>query len=285
MHYLIYTAYRRRILRGRAWKSRRGSRRRSVVRTLRRRTRRGSVVDTVADVFETGDSSKRPGWQKIMRELKSGKAQWDVLVMHHLDRFARSMADAVATLEVLHQQGKEVIATAQGLDTRTPHGRSAPPRSALPRPNGAPLHLRTRPPQDDPNRPPSGLWPVGTPPFGYKRGQTARQQALRGRSQRRNRPPDFHSLSLWRRQPRTRSHLQNPQKTKCCASSKNRVYLGPHLLRRPRIPGPARSAHHPRPLRRSSASFYPATATPNVPRRRPTPTCSPASSTANAANT
>ena len=184
----------------------------------------GAVVDTVADVFETGDSSKRPGWQKILRELKSGKAQWDVLVMHHLDRFARSMADAVATLELLHQQGKEVIATAQGLDTRTPHGRSA-------------LHVLLSLAQMEHHFTSErarlkmtqiatqGLWPVGTPPFGYKRGkqhdnklyvdeanaETVRQIFIRYRS-------GAGSLELART-------FKIP-KNKVLRILKNRVYLG-----------------------------------------------------------
>ena len=49
------------------------------------------VVGVVTDEFESGASSKRPGWQRILREVKTGTAQWDVLVVRHLDHFSRSI--------------------------------------------------------------------------------------------------------------------------------------------------------------------------------------------------
>lgn len=128
------------------------------------------IIDTITDEFESGGSSKRPGWQRILSELKSGSAPWDVLVVRHLDRFSRSISDAVNVLELMHNSGKHLIATAQGLNSSNPSGRGvinillsiaqmerefASERTRLK------MHSIAA----------KGLWPVGRPPYGYRRGE------------------------------------------------------------------------------------------------------------------
>jgi site-specific DNA recombinase len=129
----------------------------------------GEVVDVIQDEFESGGSSNRPGWKRIISEVKNDCAQWDVLVVRHLDRFSRSMADAVNALELFHDKGKHLIAFAQGLNSSTPSGRGvmnillsiaqmerefAKERTLLKM-----ISIAQK-----------GLWPVGSPPYGYKRG-------------------------------------------------------------------------------------------------------------------
>lgn len=130
----------------------------------------GIVVDTITDEFESGGSSKRPGWMRILNEAKSGVAEWDVLVVRHLDRFSRSISDAVNALEILHKNGKCLIATAQGLNSSTPSGRgvinillSIAQMEREFTSERTILKMRSIASK--------GLWPVGRAPYGYKRGK------------------------------------------------------------------------------------------------------------------
>jgi len=67
----------------------------------------GEVLDTVTDEFESGCSSKRPGWQTILSDLEHDRSEWDVLVVRHLDRFSRSLTDALQALEIIHEKASE----------------------------------------------------------------------------------------------------------------------------------------------------------------------------------
>jgi len=128
------------------------------------------VVGVITDEFESGGSSKRPGWQRILREVKSGTAQWDVLVVRHLDRFSRSIRDAVNALELLHENGKYLIATAQGLNSSNPSGRGVINiLLSIAQMEREFASERTKLKMQSIAR--QGLWPVGRPPYGYRRGK------------------------------------------------------------------------------------------------------------------
>lgn len=126
------------------------------------------ITETITDEFESGVDATRPGWMRILAQLKSGAAPWDVLVVRHLDRFSRSIADAVAALELLHKAGKHLIATAQGLNSSTPSGRGVinillsiaqmEREFASERTRLKMVSIAAK-----------GGWPSGTAPYGYKR--------------------------------------------------------------------------------------------------------------------
>lgn len=130
----------------------------------------GEVVEVITDEFESGGSSKRPGWLRILAEAKSKACRWDVLVVRHLDRFSRSIADAVNALELLHANGRFLIATAQGLNSSTPSGRgvinillSIAQMEREFCSERTTLKMRSIAER--------GGWPSGIPPFGYMRAE------------------------------------------------------------------------------------------------------------------
>ena len=130
----------------------------------------GEVVGVITDEFESGKSAQRPGWKRILREVQTGTARWDVLVVRHLDRFSRSIRDAVNALELLHESGKCLIATAQGLNSSNPSGRGVINiLLSIAQMEREFASERTKLKMESIAQ--RGLWPVGRPPYGYKRGK------------------------------------------------------------------------------------------------------------------
>jgi site-specific DNA recombinase len=128
----------------------------------------GEVLGVVTDEFESGGSSKRPGWMQIIADVKSGSATWDALVVRHLDRFSRSISDAVNALELFHANGKHLLATAQGLNSSTPSGRGVINiLLSIAQMEREFCAERTRMKMNSIAA--KGLWPVGVLPYGYKR--------------------------------------------------------------------------------------------------------------------
>ena len=132
------------------------------------RDEEAEIVQIVKDEFFSAGSPKRPGYQGILSDLEHGRAEWDVLVVRHIDRVSRSLVDSLDLLTLLQQNGKGLISTTQALDLSTPTGRAM-------------LHIilvfaqwereinseRTKMKMVNIAR--QGLWPSGNPPLGYKR--------------------------------------------------------------------------------------------------------------------
>jgi putative DNA-invertase from lambdoid prophage Rac len=79
----------------------------------------GEYVDTIS-----GTKSSRPGRNKLMKDVRARRV--DVVVVWKLDRWGRSLADTVITLQELAAAGVRFICTTQGLDTdnSNPMGRA-----------------------------------------------------------------------------------------------------------------------------------------------------------------
>lgn len=67
----------------------------------------------------SGGSSKRPGLEKVLRNLKPG----DTLVVWSLDRLGRSLADLIALLSQVQDKGCEFRSLTEAIDTTTAGGK------------------------------------------------------------------------------------------------------------------------------------------------------------------
>jgi DNA invertase Pin-like site-specific DNA recombinase len=79
----------------------------------------GEYVDTIS-----GTKSSRPGRDKLMKDVRARRV--DVVLVWKLDRWGRSLADSVITMQKLASAGVRFICTTQGLDTddSNPMGRA-----------------------------------------------------------------------------------------------------------------------------------------------------------------
>jgi site-specific DNA recombinase len=73
------------------------------------------VVGRETDHGMSGESSTRPGYQRVLRAIESGKA--DVAVAHELTRLWRSQAELATQIEQFEFAGRHVV-TCDGVDTR-----------------------------------------------------------------------------------------------------------------------------------------------------------------------
>ena len=130
---------------------------------------RGEVVEIQSDEFFSGKDMNRPGFQKLMADMKSGKAEWDCLCVYKLSRMSRSIKDGSLIFEEMKQYNKGFVsATEPAFDFSTPMGRAM-------------LGIfqvfnqfeREQTSENTRNKMLSiaaaGEWPVGGAPFGYKR--------------------------------------------------------------------------------------------------------------------
>ena len=81
------------------------------------------IVESILDPGESGKSLKRPGLQRALGLLKSGKA--DGLLIVKLDRLTRSIADWQALIDAYFGErgGKQILSVNDSIDTRTAAGR------------------------------------------------------------------------------------------------------------------------------------------------------------------
>jgi putative DNA-invertase from lambdoid prophage Rac len=79
----------------------------------------GEYVDTISGV-----KSSRPGRDKLMTHVRARRV--DAVLVWKLDRWGRSLADSVITMQELASAGARFICTTQGLDTddSNPMGRA-----------------------------------------------------------------------------------------------------------------------------------------------------------------
>lgn len=83
----------------------------------------GAEFITREDEFFSGKDTNRPAMQTIIEEIESREANWDCLVVYHLDRLTRSLRDGVSLFDAMQKHGKLFIAIRQNFDTTTPMGR------------------------------------------------------------------------------------------------------------------------------------------------------------------
>ena len=82
--------------------------------------RRGTIV---AGVEEIGSGvNERLQRERLMRAAR--RREIDVIVVWRLDRWGRSLADLVSTLQELHELGSGFISLSEALDFTTPTGRA-----------------------------------------------------------------------------------------------------------------------------------------------------------------
>lgn len=77
------------------------------------------AVYTDADV--SGNTTKRPGLQKMVRDAQDGG--FDVVIVSEFDRLSRSMTDLPTILHDLEAQGIVLISIADQFDSRSPSSR------------------------------------------------------------------------------------------------------------------------------------------------------------------
>ena len=129
----------------------------------------GEVVGEVSDEFFSGKNTLRPGFSRIIEELRAGTAQWDTLIVYKLSRMSRNLRDGAEIFATLFEQGKGFVSATEHLDFSTPSGRAMlgvmQVFNQFEREQTA-ENIRNK----MINIAANGMWPTGNPPFGYKRG-------------------------------------------------------------------------------------------------------------------
>ena len=82
--------------------------------------RRGAIVAVVEDVGSGGN--ERLQREELMRAAR--RREIDAIVVWRLDRWGRSLADLVSTLQELYELGVGFISLSEALDFATPTGRA-----------------------------------------------------------------------------------------------------------------------------------------------------------------
>jgi DNA invertase Pin-like site-specific DNA recombinase len=80
-------------------------------------------VEWHTDLDESGGKWERPGFQAALARVEAGAT--DGIVVAKLDRFARSVPDALEALNRIEAAGGSFVSAEDGFDTRTPMGRFA----------------------------------------------------------------------------------------------------------------------------------------------------------------
>jgi site-specific DNA recombinase len=80
------------------------------------------LVEVVHELDRSGGDDTRPGFQRIVAAVEDGEA--DGIVVAKLDRFARSLLDALLAVRRLMQGGGHLASVAEGFDTSTTMGRA-----------------------------------------------------------------------------------------------------------------------------------------------------------------
>jgi site-specific DNA recombinase len=79
------------------------------------------LIDVVVDGGESAKSMNRPGLQRVLALVNSGKVQ--AVIVAKLDRLTRSVKDLCALLELLEKRGVALVSVAESLDTGSAAGR------------------------------------------------------------------------------------------------------------------------------------------------------------------
>lgn len=76
---------------------------------------------TYMDNGRSGGDADRPAYQALLADIAAGKVQ--VVVVHRIDRFTRSLLDFAAAVQVMEAQGVSFVSVCESVDTGTAHGR------------------------------------------------------------------------------------------------------------------------------------------------------------------
>lgn len=79
------------------------------------------VEERYEDGGYTGANTDRPGFQKLLADIKAGKVER--VVVYKVDRLSRSLLDFSRIIETFDQAGVGLVAVTQQFDTSTPMGR------------------------------------------------------------------------------------------------------------------------------------------------------------------
>src|SRR5438128_1316363 len=80
----------------------------------------GKQVEWLSDIF-TGKSMERPGMEKLLKGIRSGKVK--TVVVWRLDRLGRTASGLTAFFEELQTRKVNLISLRDGVDLSTPAGR------------------------------------------------------------------------------------------------------------------------------------------------------------------
>jgi len=79
------------------------------------------VVTVYTEEGASAKTTQRPRFRAMMRDARAGR--FDVVVVHKLDRFSRSVVDVLTTLRDLEAQGVTLVSATEQFDFTTPMGR------------------------------------------------------------------------------------------------------------------------------------------------------------------
>jgi DNA invertase Pin-like site-specific DNA recombinase len=80
------------------------------------------VAEWVEDFDESGGRWERPGFQRALAMVSAGEA--DGLIVAKLDRFSRSLLDALNGIKMIDEAGGQFVSVADDFDTTAPMGRA-----------------------------------------------------------------------------------------------------------------------------------------------------------------
>ena len=78
------------------------------------------IVAEYVDEAQSGTSDKRTNFQKLMSDAEAG--EWDFVVVYKMDRFSRSVSDALHYQKHLQKFGVEILSVIEDFDNDTPEG-------------------------------------------------------------------------------------------------------------------------------------------------------------------
>lgn len=81
-----------------------------------------TVVSWEEDLDQPGSKASRPGFQNALGAVEAGEA--DGIIVAKLDRFARSLRDALDAIERVENAGGKFLSVADDFDTSTPVGKA-----------------------------------------------------------------------------------------------------------------------------------------------------------------
>lgn len=82
------------------------------------------VVGEYVDAGASGRTLKRPKMQALLQDARATPRSFDVIAVHKLDRFSRSIADTISTLTQLKEIGIGLASATQPIDFTTPEGKA-----------------------------------------------------------------------------------------------------------------------------------------------------------------
>lgn len=80
------------------------------------------IVDVLEDLDESGGKWERPGFQEVLRRITEHEV--DGVVVAKLDRFARSLPNALRAIDIIDKADGQLVSVAESFDTTTPMGRA-----------------------------------------------------------------------------------------------------------------------------------------------------------------